>query len=229
MKRTAFVMLLVFAAIGFAGLGTWQVKRLSWKEDLIRQTAIKLAADPVPAPAPASWPAIGKADAYTRVTASGTYLTGKNAFVLASTVHGRGFWVMTPLAAETGGTILVNRGFIRADQKTALETPQGQVTVNGLLRLSEPDGSILQKNMPAENRWYSRDVTAIASMLQLAGTAPYFIDEAASAGGATAIPVAGLTVVRFRNHHVQYAAVWFCLFGLSLYGLWRVLKTKAEE
>ncbi len=228
MKRLAFATLLVCAIFGFAGLGAWQVQRLAWKQDLVRQTEIKLAAAPVDAPRPVRWADIGTKDAYTRVTVKGEYMPGKDAFVLASTVHGRGFWVMTPLQSENSGIVFINRGFIRSDQKEMLQTPQGEVTVSGLLRLSEPNGSLLQKNVPNENRWYSRDIGAIAASLHVGVAAPYFIDEAASAtANENAIPVPGLTVVQFRNHHLQYAAVWFCLAALSLYGLWRVLGSKA--
>ena len=41
----------------------------------------------------------------------------------------------------------------------------------GLLRLTEPGGSLLQANDPADERWYSRDVAAIAAARGLPGTA----------------------------------------------------------
>jgi surfeit locus 1 family protein len=90
----------------------------------------------------------------------------------------------------------------------------GTVSVTGLLRLSEPHGAFLRANAPAENRWYSRDVEAISHAQHLAGTAPYFIDAQAASGAgpdSSQPPVAGLTVVHFRNAHLQYALTWFVL------------------
>ena len=36
-------------------------------------------------------------------------------------------------------------------------------------------------------------------------------------------PRAGLTVVRFRNQHLQYALTWFGLAVLTLWATWRLL------
>ena len=46
----------------------------------------------------------------------------------------------------------------------------------GLLRMSEPGGGFLRSNDPAQQRWHSRDVAAIAQALQLARPAPFFVD-----------------------------------------------------
>ncbi len=35
--------------------------------------------------------------------------------------------------------------------------------MTGLLRLSEPKGAFLRSNDPKDDRWYSRDVAAIAA------------------------------------------------------------------
>ena len=69
----------------------------------------------------------------------------------------------------------------------------GEVTVTGLLRLTEPGGRFLRPNDPAGNRWYSRDVAAIARARGLPGAAPFFIDADASAnpGG---LPVGRLMI-----------------------------------
>jgi surfeit locus 1 family protein len=82
--------------------------------------------------------------------------------------------------------------------------------VTGLLRLTEPKGGFLRANDPAADRWYSRDVEAMAAARGLTDTAPYFIDADATPnpGG---LPVGGLTVVAFRNSHLVYALTWFAL------------------
>ena len=46
--------------------------------------------------------------------------------------------------------------------RTATE-PKGETAVTGLLRITEPKGGFLRKNDPAADRWFSRDVQAIAA------------------------------------------------------------------
>uniref|UniRef100_UPI0025F2DA71 SURF1 family protein n=1 Tax=uncultured Sphingomonas sp. TaxID=158754 RepID=UPI0025F2DA71 len=144
----------------------------------------------------------------------------------ALTERGAGAWVLTPLHTADG-TILVNRGFVppdrRAPESRAAAQPSNEVTVTGLLRLTEPEGRVLRPNRPAENRWYSRDVQAIARARGLGQVAPFFID-AGAAPNPGGVPVGGLTVVRFRNTHLVYALTWFGLAALSIAGLVLVLK-----
>lgn len=215
--RAVLATAAVGAAIAvFLGLGVWQVQRLVWKRDLIARVEARLDAAPVPAPGPESWAGLTRAAAYTRVTATGRFLHEAEVRTLAVTELGSGYWVMTPLEGRRF-TVLVNRGFVpqdRRDPATRLEGQvPGRVTVDGLLRLSEPGGGFLRANNPEAGRWYSRDVDAIAAERGVAGpVAPYFIDAdaAPNPGG---LPVGGLTVVRFRNAHLSYALTWFALAG----------------
>ena len=46
----AVVFALLFA--GFSALGVWQVQRLGWKQELIRQVDVRIHAAPVAAPPP---------------------------------------------------------------------------------------------------------------------------------------------------------------------------------
>ena len=71
-------------------------------------------------------------------------------------------------------------------------------------------GGFLRRNDPAADRWFSRDVDAIARAKGLADAAPYFID-ADRAGDAQ--PIGGLTVIAFRNPHLTYALTWFAMAG----------------
>ncbi|MEG3089420.1 SURF1 family protein [Sphingomonas sp. PB4P5] len=93
--RAALGVLWIAAIAGLLALGTWQIQRRAWKLDLIARVDAGLKAAPVSAPATA-----GPADAYRRVTASGTFLSGQDSFVQASTVQGPGWWVMTPLRVD---------------------------------------------------------------------------------------------------------------------------------
>ena len=138
----------------------------------------------------------------------------------ALTELGGGDWVLDPLQTDDG-IILVNRGFVPEGARPS-PPPTGRATVRGLLRISEPRGGFLRLNQPGQDRWYSRDVAAIARARGLSGVAPYFIDAAATPDDA-GWPKAGLTVVRFRNQHLQYALTWFGLAVLTLWATWRLL------
>jgi surfeit locus 1 family protein len=224
-RRAGFAAAALIAAMLLAGLGVWQVERRAWKHELIAAVEARIAAAPVAAPGPEAWPRINaKDDAYRRVTATGVFRHDRKTLVQAVTERGAGFWVLTPLETPRF-TLLVNRGFVPSGRREASTRAAGNVaglvTVTGLLRVSEPGGAFLRDNDPAENRWFSRDVAAIAKARGLKRAAPYFVDAdaAPNPGG---YPVGGLTVVRFRDHHLVYALTWFALCALSLFFAWRM-------
>jgi surfeit locus 1 family protein len=222
----------LFAGIAFVGvalltaLGAWQVQRLSWKRDLIERVEQRVNAPAVPAPDPLRFDA--RADEYRRVSLRGHFLNDRETLVQAATRLGGGFWVMTPLRAAEGFTVLVNRGFVPAAQRQPRDWArvEGEVVLTGLLRLDEPGGGFLRDNQPQADRWYSRDVHAIGSLRGVA-LAPYFVDEEAQPGSAAPPrgPVPGLTVVRFNDNHLQYALTWFALALMLAYGAFRILRS----
>jgi surfeit locus 1 family protein len=197
----------------FLSLGVWQVERLAWKQDLIARVDARLSAAPVQAPLPTAWAEIARdSDEYRKVTAQGRFDHAHEVQVQAVTELGAGYWVVTPLVTPDA-TYLVNRGFVPTELRDPASRPDGQlagrVTVTGLLRITEPDGAFLRSNDPGNNRWYSRDVAAIAADQGLTA-APFFIDADATPN-AGAYPVGGLTIVTFRNSHLSYALTWFAL------------------
>lgn len=202
---------------GFVALGSWQVQRLFWKLDLIERVDARVHAQPVAPPDSSKWASVDSAhDEYLAVRLEGEFLHEHEALVQAVTERGPGFWVLTPLRTTDGHYVLINRGFVEADRRDPATRPQGQVRgpviVTGLLRLSEPGGGFLRHNDADGDRWYSRDVAAIAAARELPAQqiAPYFIDADASPneGG---WPVGGLTIVKFHNSHLVYAITWFSL------------------
>jgi surfeit locus 1 family protein len=210
--------LIALAALGVAALtalGVWQLERRTWKLALIDRVEQRQHAAPQPMPVPSSWHAItASSDEYRPMTVTGHLLNERETLVAAVTDYGRGFWVLTPLQTTDGATVLVNRGFVPPEQRDPSTRREGNpsraVTVTGLLRITEPKGAFLHANDPAANRWYSRDVAAIATVRGLSQVAPFFIDADATPnpGG---YPIGGLTVVRFPNNHLIYALTWFAM------------------
>ena len=240
--------LFVFAAL--VALGTWQVERRAWKLDLIERVEQRVHAPAVDAPGPERWPLLGAAtDEYRRVRVTGRFLTGRDTLVQASTELGAGYWLITPMKMRDGRIVLVNRGFVPPEWRSRQAPPEAQagqgdrageaaeLSLTGLLRMSEPGGGFLRHNDPAADRWYSRDIAAIAAARGLGEVAPYFVDadadadadagaargpEATPGQAALAGPVGGLTVIAFHNNHLVYAITWYLLAAMVAVAAWYV-------
>jgi surfeit locus 1 family protein len=237
LKLFAFGAFAIVGAALLIGLGVWQLERRVWKLDLISRVEQRVHAVAVSAPGPSSWPRINAIDdAYRRVRVTGHFLGARETLVQAVTERGGGYWVVAPFRAMEGFTVLVNRGFVpadRAESETRAAQASGETTLTGLLRVTEPGGAFLRHNDPAADRWYSRDVAAIAAARGMPNVAPYFIDVDRSADPA-ALPVGGLTIIAFPNNHLLYALTWFglavMLAGWSLYVAfqeWRLRRIRA--
>lgn len=210
----------------FLALGTWQVQRLAWKQALIARIAASQSGEPQALPAMQHWPQVRRdTHEYQRLRLQGRFDHGRETLVQASTVLGTGWWVMTPLQTAEGPWVLVNRGFVDAVHRdpSTRAAPTGEMTLQGLLRITEPEGRLWQRNDAGAGRWYSRDVAAIAAAHQLGGAvAPFFVD--ASEGRDGQWPRAGLTVLSFSNNHLMYALTWFALAAMvcgALVFVWR--------
>jgi len=238
-------------------LGTWQVQRLQWKLALIERVDARVHAEPVPAPGPQDWARVSAdTDEYKHVFLTGRLLPEYSTKAQATTERGPGYWLLTPLCQADGSTVIVNRGFIPLDAAAALEgslnavVPAGidacaaaalsgraPVRLNGLLRISEtkPGPLGLRKNEPAQNRWYARDVHAIATArgLQPTRVAPYFVD--ADAGQYVADlaeaqrPYGGMTVISFPNNHLVYALTWYALAAMMAAALAWVIRDERRR
>lgn len=221
----SFIAALTLVALACIALGVWQVQRLAWKEALIARTEAAMRATPLDA---AALPPGNLASfEYRRISAQGHYDPRGAVLVTGTSTLGSGYWMLVPLRGTTGVPIYVNRGFlpIGTTPERALRTvPVAPVTVTGLLRLTEPDGTFLRSNRPGEGRWYSRDIAAISATRGVRADARYFIDAQRESPSTAGAPVPGLTLVTFPNNHLTYALTWFALALLSAGGaimLWR--------
>ena len=230
MKRVLLLALTLGGTLLFIALGVWQVERRTWKLALIEAVEEMVHASPIAAPSLTEWRRRPPSEwQYRHVTVIGRFLHDRETLVQAVTEQGNGYWVLSPLVTTKGACVLINRGFVtpeRADRRSRSRAlPTAPVRVTGLLRLSEPGGRILRANQPQQDRWYSRDVEAIAGRQNLSGVAPYFIDADASPNGG-GWPVGGLTVITFPNNHLVYALTWFSLALLCAYGFLLVLRRR---
>jgi surfeit locus 1 family protein len=231
-KQVTLLALCLLGTLLFSALGIWQIQRLGWKRDLIARVDSRIHSSPVAVPPRQGWAGLDIQDVeYLRVQARGVFLHDRETLVDALTARGPGAWVLTPLHTADG-VILINRGFVASGHREARSRSagqvQGEVMLTGLLRASEPRGRFLRPNKPAADRWFSRDIAAIAKARGIVGAAPFFIDvdaESAPPDG----PTGGLTVVQFRNAHLVYAVTWFGLALLCLAGLFLLMSGRVPS
>jgi surfeit locus 1 family protein len=202
------------------GLGTWQLQRREWKENLIAQVESRAHGEPGAIVPEADWPRWeASRDEFRRVRVTGTFLHEHE-----TPVHGlspgqrgspvQGFYLMTPLRLPSGALVMVNRGFVPSDLRdpsTRPESqPKGEVTVIGLVRAPESRTWFTPDDVPAANRWFTRDPAAIAAAGGLGPVAPFYVeaDATPNPGG---WPRGGQTRLDLPNNHLQYALTWYGL------------------
>lgn len=240
-RRWRLVALALLGAVLFAAfvaLGTWQVQRRAWKQALIERVEQRVHAASVALPGPSEWDGIdAQSHEYLPVEAEGRWLPLHTVLVQAVTEIGGGFWVLTPLELADGSRVMVNRGFIPQNLRAGWRDGdridgREPVVVRGLVRMSEPGGGFMRRNDPAGQRWFSRDVTAMAQASGLAHLAPYFVD--AGLPGDAPVPEGtwprpGMTVIRFHNSHMAYILTWYGLAAMVAGAAWIVARYERRQ
>ncbi|MDD1497190.1 SURF1 family protein [Agrobacterium sp. CNPSo 3708] len=223
------IMMTVILTGLLLALGTWQVKRLSWKLDLIQQVEQRAHAAPVDAPSPSQWASLtNPADyEYRRVRLAGIFRHQDEVQVYTVSDLGPGYWVLTPLQRDDGSLVIVNRGFVPSDKRDPSTRLEGElparVEIVGLMRAPETGGLFLRTNDPQHNRWYSRNIAQIADAKSLGTVAPFYVDADATPnpGG---LPIGGKTMLVFPNNHLSYAITWYVLAAMTVAAGWYVTR-----
>ncbi|XP_051538898.1 surfeit locus protein 1-like [Myxocyprinus asiaticus] len=222
--------LLLIPATTFC-LGTWQLKRRKWKLELIRELQSLTTSEPIPLPVD---PMEIKELEYRRVKVRGRFDHSKELYVLPrspvdpdreareagriSSSGESGANVITPFyCTDLGITILVNRGYVPKDKIRPETRMKGQVTKEvdlvGVVRLTEQRKPFVPQNYVEANKWYFRDLEAMA---KVTGAEEIFIDavfDSTIPGG----PIGGQTRVTLRNEHMQYVITWYGLCAATSY------------
>ncbi|KAG9830650.1 SURF1 family protein, partial [Aureobasidium melanogenum] len=236
--------LLVLAVIPITAfaLGSWQVQRLGWKTELIARFEDRLVRDPLPLP-PSIDPAAIKDFDYRRVYATGKFRHDQEMLIGPRLLDGNdGYMVVTPLERQfegySGNTkILICRGWIpkdKANQRTRPEgLPQGEVTVQGLLREPWKKNMFTPENKPEQGAFYFPDVQQMAD---LTGSQPVWIEETMKPDlvesydrEAKGIPIGRPAEVNLRNNHTQYIFTWYSLAAATSVMLWMVIKKPSSR
>ncbi len=193
------------------GLGTWQVQRRIEKHALLDQIASRASA----APAPVEMLfATGKYAAYRHATAQGAFDHAAEVYVYAPRADPPrpGFKVITPFHLASGGTILIDRGWVPSDLKDPVRRKKGQVTdeveIAGTLQPSSRPNTFTPPPESAKRTFYARDTAAIAKALGISLASPLVLEAStAENGGPEPLP----SQLDIPDNHLQYALTWFGL------------------
>jgi surfeit locus 1 family protein len=216
------------------GLGTWQMQRKAWKEDLIAQIAARIHQPPVAFAELEKRPPASLE--YARARVRGTFRhEGEQLLWEPDPRQGPGYHVYTPLRLDDGRYILVNRGYVTETRKAPATRPEGQITgtveVVGLLRAPIARAMFSPDHDLRTGVWYWRDLDGMtrAALGTDAGKAVrYAIDAEATPANPGGWPQGGVTRLTLPNRHLEYALTWYGLaatligvLAVFLIGRWR--------
>jgi surfeit locus 1 family protein len=222
MTNRGLVILTACTLAGLAiliGLGVWQLQRLAWKEGLIAEIETRAKGEPIPLQDAIAVARAGGDPSYYRVRVDGRFDNAKELYLYSVAAEQVGWHVITPLTASDGSVVLVDRGFVpdalRDPAKRAPGEIAGPLTVTGLARTPEIQGTFVPDNEVAANRWFWRDLAGMTQTLYPSGgpaVAPFFL-EAEKSDVPGGWPEGGQTRLELPNNHLQYAITWFLLAG----------------
>jgi cytochrome oxidase assembly protein ShyY1 len=205
-------------------LGFWQLSRLHERLDRNEVTARNLAVDPVPVESIAGpGGSVAGSSEWRPVTATGTYDTSQQLLLRYQTSgEERGVDVLTPLVADDGTAVVVDRGFLESPAGTpAAEDvpapPGGEVTVTGWLRRDSDAPSAA--TAPSDGTVRAISSAALSSSLPYPLTAGWLQatgEDPPSAQGLSSPDPPELD----SGPHFFYAMQWwfFALLALTGYG-----------
>jgi len=213
MKRAFAIFLFIAAFLILVGLGTWQIKRLQWKENIIAKLEQVYAQNPD----------------NTVFNFDDLTVKDSNLPILYGSVEGQlnyskeilygphtqnqqiGFNVITPLLLKDGGYVFVNRGFIAEEKKNqlALTHVQGKIKISGLIRQTDWN-RFTPSNSPANNIWTKLDISEMASAKNIKPIAPLMIYAEKSSKDFKVLEMQPAKWIP-RNKHLQYAIFWYTM------------------
>jgi surfeit locus 1 family protein len=212
------------------GLGTWQVKRLFWKEALLAQIDHAESAAPV---------SLGEMPApFTKVSATGTFLPEEAALygAIVRTIPSgptMGARLIVPLRETNGDVVLVDRGWVPLSRSGPMEQPDGLVTVAGYVRFGDSVHWFSAKDDPAARHFYTLNPITIGNavgqpkvrdfvLVALSPAAASADDDADTDAVVSRWPDPARHLPRPPNNHLSYAFTWYGLAValLAIFVVW---------
>ena len=202
MKKLFLFKVFVFLFITlFCVLGTWQLYRLQWKQDLIND--IKKGLESVPI--------LYTSDLnknYQRVKLSGEYIFKKQIYLYSLNQKGvPGYDVITPFQTTNKENVLINRGWIQKDKKNKLPMISTLTDITGMLRMANRRNIFTPENDIKENIWFylnSEDIEKSTGM-KFSNYIVYLEDKNIK------IPQPKKITIDLPNNHLKYAITWYSI------------------
>ncbi len=220
------------------GLGSWQMKRLAWKESLIARVETNLHGKPSTV---REIEAIRKDNGdieYLPVKVRGRFLHQFEQYYFATHNGASGWFVFTPLERQDGSLVFVNRGYVPPNGKDPATRRkgqiEGQVEIVGLARSapSEKPNSLVPDNDLEQNIYYWKSISQMTRQtgLKMQKTFVRFFIDADNTANPGGYPLGGVTKVTFLNNHLQYGLTWYGLaVALLVVGGLLMFKRQPDE
>ena len=209
-----FSVFIIFFIFVFIGLGTWQIIRLNWKNNLILEIENSLKNPPVEL-------AQSKKENFLKIKTSGSIDFNKQIYLYNLNESGTpGFEVINPITIGDEN-FLINRGWIPFEKKGTQEINVfDQKNIIGTLKLQGRKNIFKPDNDLDENYWFSLNREDILKF-----TGKNFSKYIIYLDGNYQLPRPKKVTANISNNHQKYAITWFSL-ALSILLLYLYFRKK---
>ncbi len=219
----------VLGVVVLLALGTWQVQRLQWKQDLIVKRHSALAGNPVTLADIEAGVELGYDVDWLKVGARGSYRHDLERHVYSLRKGKIGWRLLTPFIVPGRFAVFVDRGFVPDASKELATRPEsitgpaeGEHDIIGFVRVDfAMPGLFTPANQPGQNRWYGIDLIELANTMpddlgfvapdRYAAILPVVVQLAPGSAPADGLPIVDAVETDLPNKHLQYAVTWYGL------------------
>jgi surfeit locus 1 family protein len=199
-NKFLFSVFVFFFISVFIALGSWQIIRLNWKNNLILEIEKSLKNPPVEL-------SKSKAENYLKIKTSGSIDFEKQIYLYNLNDNGiPGFEVINPFSVEDKN-YLINRGWIPFEKKNADEIIKfDEKNIVGTLKRQGKKNIFKPDNDLKKNYWFSLDRDDVLSF-----TGKEFSEYIIYLNGNYILPKPKKITANISNNHKKYAITWFSL------------------
>jgi surfeit locus 1 family protein len=195
-----FSVFVIFFILVFVALGSWQIVRLNWKNNLILEIENSLKNPPVEL-------TNSNVENYLKIKTSGSIDLEKQIYLYNLNDTGTpGFEVINPILINDTN-YLINRGWIPFEKKNSQEINVfdendiiGTLKLQGRKNIFKPDNDL------EENYWFSLNREDILKF-----TGKEFSKYIIYLNGNYQVPKPKIITANISNNHQKYALTWFSL------------------
>jgi len=188
-------------------LGTWQIKRLNWKNNLINEVTNSISMKPQRV----DLKNIDINSQYLSVVFEGQFLDNEIHVLFSLKPYGPGFKIIKPFKLNSGEIILVDLGFVKESDKNIDRNIKETKIMGNIFFPNETDYFTPSPNLK-KNIWFSRDLEKMSSFLN---SSPKMLILSSDLN----IPDIVVTPLNpnFVNNHLQYLVTWFSMAAAWLF------------